>query len=101
MTLEDLQSFRTWGALTAGPPRARPERGVETTTGPLGQGVSTAVGIGMAARYNRGLLDPDAPAGASPFDHRVWVLASDGDLEEGITAEASCSPAPSSSATSW
>ncbi len=88
VSLEDLQSFRTFGALTAGHPEHAPERGIEMTTGPLGQGVSTAVGICMAARYTRGLLDPDAPAGASPFDTRVWVLASDGDLEEGISAEA-------------
>ena len=87
--LADLKSFRTFGSLTAGHPEHEPERGIEMTTGPLGQGLSTAVGVAMAQRYSRGLLDPDAAPGASPFDSTVWVLASDGDLQEGITAEAS------------
>ncbi len=89
LELSDLQSFRTWGSLTPGHPERHHTRGVETTTGPLGQGLSTAVGMAMGARYERGLLDPDAAAGTSPFDHTVYVIASDGDLEEGITSEAS------------
>ena len=89
LTLDDLQSFRTWGSRTPGHPELHHTTGVETTTGPLGQGLSTAVGMAMGARYERGLLDPDAAPGTSPFDHRVWVFASDGDLEEGITSEAS------------
>ena len=87
--LSDLQSFRTWGALTPGHPEFGHTAGVETTTGPLGQGLANAVGMAMGQRYERGLLDPDAEAGASPFDHDVWVIASDGDLEEGVTSEAS------------
>jgi transketolase len=87
--LSDLQSFRTWGALTPGHPEFGHTAGVETTTGPLGQGLATAVGMAMGQRYERGLFDPDAAAGTSPFDHDVWVIASDGDLEEGVTSEAS------------
>lgn len=89
LQLSDLESFRTSGSLTPGHPEHGHTVGVETTTGPLGQGVATAVGMAMASRYQRGLLDPDAPWGFSPFDHRVWVIASDGDLEEGISGEAS------------
>lgn len=89
LDLSDLESFRTWGSLTPGHPEHGHTVGVETTTGPLGQGIATAVGMAMASRYQRGLLDPDAPWGFSPFDHRVWVIASDGDLEEGISGEAS------------
>mgnify|MGYP003340460241 CR=1 FL=1 len=89
LTLDDLKSFRTWGSLTPGHPEHGHTIGVETTTGPLGQGIATAVGMAMAARYQRGLLDPEAPWGFSPFDHHVWVIASDGDLEEGISGEAS------------
>jgi transketolase len=89
LTMEDLKSFRTWGSSTPGHPEFGHTRGVETTTGPLGQGLSTAVGMAMAARYERGLLDPAAAPGTSPFDHRIWVIASDGDLEEGVTSEAS------------
>lgn len=89
LTLDDLKSFRTWGSLTPGHPEWGHTKGVETTTGPLGQGLATAVGMAMAARYTRGLLDPAAQPGASPFDHNIWVLASDGDLEEGVTSEAS------------
>ena len=89
LTLDDLASFRTWGSRTPGHPEHGHTAGVETTTGPLGNGLATAVGMAMGARYERGLLDPDAPAGTSPFDHRVWVIASDGDLEEGISGEAS------------
>ena len=85
----DLEEFRTWGSLTPGHPEHGHTPGVETTTGPLGQGLATAVGMAMAARYERGMLDPEAAWGHSPFDHNVWVVASDGDLEEGITSEAS------------
>jgi transketolase len=88
ISLADLESFRTLGSLTPGHPEHNPARGIEMTTGPLGQGVSSAVGVAMAARYSRGLLDPDAPQGASPFDFTTWVIASDGDLEEGISGEA-------------
>ncbi|MDP1876243.1 MAG: thiamine pyrophosphate-dependent enzyme, partial [Actinomycetota bacterium] len=89
LTMTDLESFRTWGSRTPGHPEHGHTAGVETTTGPLGQGLSMAVGMAMAARFERGLLDPDAADGQSPFDHRVWVIAGDGDLEEGITSEAS------------
>jgi transketolase len=89
LTMADLESFRTAGSRTPGHPEHGHTVGVEATTGPLGQGLSMAVGMAMAARYERGLLDPDAPGGASPFDHRVWAIAGDGDLEEGITSEAS------------
>lgn len=89
LTMDDLRSFRTWGSSTPGHPEFGHTPGVETTTGPLGQGVATAVGMAMAARYERGLLDPQAGVDSSPFDHRVWVIASDGDLEEGVSAEAS------------
>jgi transketolase len=89
LTLDDLKSFRTWGSLTPGHPEHGHTVGVETTTGPLGQGLANAVGMAMAARYERGLFDPDAAPGASPFDHRIYAFASDGDLEEGVTGEAS------------
>ncbi|MFM8894435.1 MAG: thiamine pyrophosphate-dependent enzyme, partial [Actinomycetales bacterium] len=89
LTMDDLAAFRTWGSRTPGHPEHGHTPGIETTTGPLGNGLATAVGMAMGARYERGLLDPDAPAGASPFDHRVWVIASDGDLQEGISGEAS------------
>ena len=89
LTMEDLASFRTLGSRTPGHPEFGHTAGVETTTGPLGQGLATAVGMAMSARYERGLFDPDTPDGDSPFDHRVWVIASDGDLEEGISGEAS------------
>ena len=88
ISLEDLKAFRTGGSETPGHPERNIAQGIEMTTGPLGQGVSSAVGICMATRYSRGLLDPDAPAGSSPFDSTVWVIASDGDLEEGISGEA-------------
>ncbi len=87
--LDDLRSLRTWGSATPGHPEFRHTRGVEITTGPLGQGLASAVGMAMAARRERGLLDPHAAPGASPFDHHVYVIASDGDLMEGVTAEAS------------
>lgn len=89
LSLDDLKAFRTWGSLTPGHPEYGHTAGVETTTGPLGQGVANAVGMAMAARYERGLLDPEAPWGASPFDHNIWVICSDGDLQEGVSAEAS------------
>ena len=89
LELKDLQEFRTWGSLTPGHPEFGHTAGVEMTTGPLGQGVATAVGMAMAARYERGLLDPDAPLGTSVFDHSIWVICSDGDLQEGVSAEAS------------
>ncbi|MDX2592243.1 transketolase [Streptomyces sp. WI03-4A] len=87
--LDDLKAFRTHGSKTPGHPEFGHTAGVETTTGPLGQGVANAVGMAMAARYERGLFDPDAPQGESPFDHTVWAIVSDGDLEEGVSAEAS------------
>jgi transketolase len=89
LTLDDIRALRTWGSLTPGHPEYGHTAGVETTTGPLGQGIANAVGMAMAARRERGLLDPDAPAGTSPFDHHVYVFASDGDIEEGISHEAS------------
>jgi transketolase len=89
LELDDLKALRTWGSLTPGHPEHGHTNGVEITTGPLGQGLASAVGMAMAARRERGLFDPDAPDGASPFDHHIYVIASDGDIEEGITAEAS------------
>jgi len=89
LTVEDLKLYRQWGSRTPGHPEHGHTLGIETTSGPLGQGVATAVGMAMAARRERGLLDPDAPAGESPFDHTMWVICSDGDLEEGVSAEAS------------
>ena len=89
LELSDLQALRTWGSATPGHPEFRHTRGVEITTGPLGQGLASAVGMAMAARRERGLLDPEAGPGQSPFDHHVYVVASDGDLMEGVTAEAS------------
>ncbi|GGI47075.1 transketolase [Agromyces flavus] len=89
LELVDLESLRTWGSKTPGHPEYGHTDGVEITTGPLGQGLASAVGFAYAARYERGLFDPDAAAGESPFDHHVFVIASDGDLEEGVTSEAS------------
>jgi transketolase len=89
LELEDLKSLRTWGSKTPGHPEYGHTAGVETTTGPLGQGIGNAVGMAMAARKERGLLDPDAAAGQSVFDHHVYALCSDGDIEEGVSAEAS------------
>jgi transketolase len=88
LEMKDLESFRTWGSLTPGHPEYGHTAGVEMTTGPLGQGVATAVGMAMAARYERGLLDPYTPAQQSIFDHTIWVICSDGDLQEGVSAEA-------------
>ena len=89
LELSDLEALRTWGSQTPGHPEHRHTPGVEITTGPLGQGLSSAVGMAMAARRERGLFDPDAPLGESPFDHDIFVIASDGDIEEGVTSEAS------------
>ena len=89
LELSDIESLRTWGSKTPGHPEYRHTRGVEITTGPLGQGLASAVGMAMASRYERGLFDPDAAAGTSPFDHFIYVIASDGDIEEGVTSEAS------------
>lgn len=89
LELEDVQALRSWDSKTPGHPEYGHTAGVEITTGPLGQGVANAVGMAMAARRERGLLDPDAAPGASPFDHQIFCLASDGDIEEGITSEAS------------
>ena len=89
LTLDDLKAYRTWGSRTPGHPEHWHTPGVEVTTGPLGQGIANAVGMAMAARRERGLLDPDAAPGTSPFDHHIYVFASDGDIEEGISHEAS------------
>ncbi|HEX5119397.1 MAG TPA: transketolase [Pseudonocardiaceae bacterium] len=89
LAMDDLKKLRTWGSLTPGHPEYRHTAGVEMTTGPLGQGLGSAVGMAMASRRERGLFDPDAAPGTSPFDHHVFVIASDGDIEEGITSEAS------------
>jgi transketolase len=89
LELSDIEALRTWGSKTPGHPEFRHTRGVEITTGPLGQGLASAVGMAMAARYERGLFDPDAVADTSPFDHFIYVIASDGDIEEGVTSEAS------------
>ncbi len=88
LEVHDIAALRTWGSLTPGHPEYGHTVGVEITTGPLGQGVASAVGMAMAARRERGLLDPDAAPGTSPFDHTIYVIASDGDLQEGVSAEA-------------
>ncbi|CAM3043825.1 transketolase [Williamsia muralis] len=89
LELDDLKALRTYESKTPGHPEYRHTRGVEMTTGPLGQGLASSVGMAMAARYERGLFDPDAPVGQSAFDHYIYVIASDGDIEEGVTSEAS------------
>ena len=89
LSLEDLKQYRSWGSITPGHPEHGLTAGVETTTGPLGQGLSSAVGMAMAARRERGLFDPGTAPGQSPFDHHIFVFASDGDIEEGITHETS------------
>ncbi|MCA1218744.1 transketolase [Streptomyces sp. 8L] len=89
LELSDLEALRTWGSKTPGHPEYGHTVGVETTTGPLGQGVANAVGMAMASRYERGLFDPEAAQGTSPFDHYIYAIAGDGCLEEGISAEAS------------
>lgn len=88
LEMGDLESLRTWGALTPGHPEYKHTKGVEITTGPLGQGLASAVGFAYAQRYMRGLFDPKTPAGQSPFDHHVFCIASEGDVQEGVTAEA-------------
>jgi len=89
LEMEDLKQLRKWDSKTPGHPEYRHTPGVETTTGPLGQGLANGVGMAMAARRERGLLDPDAAPGESIFDHYIYVVASDGDIEEGVTSEAS------------
>ncbi|WP_370642620.1 transketolase [Nesterenkonia sp. DZ6] len=89
LEVEDLAALRTWDSLTPGHPEYGHTAGVEITTGPLGQGLASSVGFAYGQRRMRGLMDPDAPAGESPFDHTIWVIASDGDLQEGVTSEAS------------
>jgi transketolase len=89
LTLDDLEGYRTWGSLTPGHPEHGLTAGVETTTGPLGQGIGNAVGMAMASRRERGLYDPDAAPGTSPFDHFIYCFVSDGDMEEGISHEVS------------
>ncbi|MBX3091252.1 MAG: transketolase [Cryobacterium sp.] len=89
LELDDLKALRTWGSKTPGHPEYGHTDGIEITTGPLGQGISSSVGFAYASRFERGLFDPNAPAGTSPFDHFVYVIASDGDLEEGVSSEAS------------
>ncbi len=89
LEIEDIEALRTWGSKTPGHPEYGHTAGVEMTTGPLGQGLASSVGFAMAARRERGLLDPDAAPGTSPFDHTIYVIASDGDLQEGVTSEAS------------
>ena len=89
LELDDLKALRTWGSLTPGHPEVGHTKGVEITTGPLGSGLASAVGMAMAQRRQRGLLDPDAKRGESPFDHHIYVLASDGDIMEGVSHEAS------------
>ena len=88
LEIEDLQAYRTWGSKTPGHPEYGHTDGVEITTGPLGQGLASSVGFAYAARYERGLFDPETAPGESPFDHFVYVIASDGDMQEGITNEA-------------
>jgi transketolase len=87
LELKDLESFRTFNSLTPGHPEFGHTAGVETTTGPLGSGVANAVGMAMAARFEKGLFDPESRT--TLFDHNIWVIVSDGDLEEGISSEAS------------
>ncbi|WP_218847243.1 transketolase [Psychromicrobium silvestre] len=89
LELSDLEALRTWGSLTPGHPEYKHTKGVEITTGPLGQGLASSVGFAYSQRRMRGLMDPDAAPGSSPFDHTIWVIASDGDIQEGVTAEAS------------
>ena len=89
LTMDDLKALRTWGSITPGHPEHRLTPGVEVTTGPLGQGIGNAVGMAMGARRERGLFDPDAAPGTSPFDHYVYCFMSDGDIEEGISHEVS------------
>ncbi len=89
LEIDDLKALRTWGSQTPGHPEFGHTDGIEITTGPLGQGISASVGFAYASRFERGLFDPDSDAGTSPFDHFIYVVASDGDMEEGVTSEAS------------
>jgi len=89
LEMKDLEELRTWGSKTPGHPEYRHTAGVEITTGPLGQGLSSAVGFAYAQRYTRGLFDPESAPGQSPFDHRVYTILSDRDLHEGVTSDAS------------
>ncbi|MFC2735924.1 MAG: transketolase [Parascardovia denticolens] len=89
LTLDDLEHFRTMDSITPGHPEYGLTPGIEVTTGPLGQGVATAVGFAYGQRFQRNLLDPEAPAGESPFDHKIWVICGEGDVEEGVSSEAS------------
>ncbi len=89
LELDDLKALRTWGSKTPGHPEVHHTKGVEITTGPLGSGLASAVGMAMAQRRQRGLFDPDAKPGESPFDHHIYVIASDGDIMEGVSHEAS------------
>ncbi|WP_426767196.1 transketolase [Pseudarthrobacter sp. 1G09] len=89
LELKDLEALRTWGSLTPGHPEYKHTAGVEITTGPLGQGLASSVGFAYSQRRQRGLFDAEAAPGTSPFDHTIWVIASDGDLQEGVTSEAS------------
>ena len=89
LEMKDLEELRTWGALTPGHPEYKHTKGVEITTGPLGQGLASAVGFAYAQRRMRGMFDPEAAPGTSPFDHHIYVIASEGDVQEGVTAEAS------------
>ncbi len=88
LELDDLKALRTWGSATPGHPEYGHTKGVEITTGPLGQGLASATGFAYASRFERGLFDPNAEHGTSPFDHFVYVIAGDGDMQEGVTAEA-------------
>ncbi len=89
LELDDLKALRTWGSKTPGHPEYGHTDGIEITTGPLGQGLSSAVGFAYASRFERGLFDPDAAEGTSPFDHYIYAIAGDGDMQEGVTSEAS------------
>ncbi len=88
LELDDLKALRTWGSATPGHPEYRHTKGVEITTGPLGQGLASATGFAYASRFERGLFDPETADGESPFDHFVYVIAGDGDMQEGVTSEA-------------
>jgi len=88
LELDDIKALRTWGSATPGHPEYGHTKGVEITTGPLGQGLASATGFAYAARYERGMFDPNAATGTSPFDHFVYVIAGDGDMQEGVTSEA-------------
>jgi transketolase len=89
LELEDIKALRTWDSLTPGHPEYGHTKGVEITTGPLGQGLASAVGFAYSARFERGLFDPNATAGKSVFDHHIFCIAGDGDMQEGVTSEAS------------